>query len=243
MKEGSPRREVAHYCGLSPNISCGSKSMTISCQVAYFAAGRKLNGAHLVSAATALLAAAANRGSGLELSTFGGSANDPSLANFTSTLTIALGAARSAFGGSQHAASRFLSASSSLDVSMSGSAGCGSLRGCGSLPGCCALRICCRRCSTWSASGGDGCDCAEAARGAMAANARRPQRPNGARRRMVPTSEERARATYQRSRPAPIYRAWRGCLTATAQDRLRVGDLDLLAVAAGVDLPHPLRAP
>jgi len=53
---------------------------------------------------------------------------------------------------------------------------------------------------------------------------------------MVPTSEERARATYQRSRPAPIYRAWRGCLTATAQDRLRVGDLDLLAVAAVVDL-------
>src|SRR5262249_59615571 len=115
------------------NISCGSKSRTMSCQTAYFAVGRKLNGAHLVSAATALLAAAANRGSGLELSTFGGSANDPSLANFTSTLTITLGAARATFGGSQTAANRVLTASGSLDVRMRGSEGRGAFRGLGSV--------------------------------------------------------------------------------------------------------------
>src|SRR5262249_8759153 len=97
-----------------------------SSQAAYFAAGRKLNGAHLVRAAIAIFAAAAKRGSELELRTLGGSASDPSLANFTRTVTIRLGASRTACGTTQQSANRAISFCISLSVSAFGS---GALRG------------------------------------------------------------------------------------------------------------------
>src|SRR5690348_5942182 len=106
--------------------SCGSKTAVNSCQAAYYAAGRKLKGAHRLSPASTLFAATANRGSGLELRTLGGLASDPSLANFTWTVTDRLGTSRTRSGTCQHSLNRFVIACISLAVSVFGS---GVLRG------------------------------------------------------------------------------------------------------------------